>query len=259
MGLPDQCACPCAYAWYKSTVQNPDVDVHKEGFCVSNINCGYPRKFRGYGEQGSPTDGVCGCYDAVLYDLNFRLAKCKGSFVPVGSADPDVQEVGLPLDTDCTITLDVQSTQGDTIQITGIPLSQLHKEKPKKLNYDYFSVSLVPSIRSKLHSTIDNRLESMIDEGLIDEVKALLDSDKLDSKTNSMKSVGYKQICEYLETKCSLVEAKDNAKTSTRRLAKRQLTWLRSESSDIEFDIYNDNIIDKAKLALDSFINDKQS
>jgi tRNA dimethylallyltransferase len=99
----------------------------------------------------------------------------------------------------------------------------------------------------------------MIDEGLIDEVKALLDSDKLDSKTNSMKSVGYKQICEYLETKCSLVEAKDNAKTSTRRLAKRQLTWLRSESSDIEFDIYNDNIIDKAKLALDSFINDKQS
>lgn len=147
----------------------------------------------------------------------------------------------------------------EVYKITGIPLSQLHKEKPKKLNYDYFSVSLVPSIRSKLHSTIDNRLESMIDEGLIDEVKALLDSDKLDSKTNSMKSVGYKQICEYLETKCSLVEAKDNAKTSTRRLAKRQLTWLRSESSDIEFDIYNDNIIDKAKLALDSFINDKQS
>jgi len=95
----------------------------------------------------------------------------------------------------------------------------------------------------------------MIDEGLIDEVKTLLNSEQVNSTCNSMKSVGYKQICQYLTNNCTLEEAKEDAKTSTRRLAKRQLTWLRSESSDIEINIDSDNIVDKSKSALQTFLN----
>jgi len=147
----------------------------------------------------------------------------------------------------------------EVYQISGIPISQHHKEKSESLNYNYFNVSLIPTIRSKLHSVIDNRLEAMIDEGLIDEVKVLLKSEQLDSTCNSMKSIGYKQICEYLNNNCTLDEAKENAKTSTRRLAKRQLTWLRSESSNIEIDIDADNAIDKSQAALQTFFNKNYS
>ena len=147
----------------------------------------------------------------------------------------------------------------EVYQISGIPISQHHKEKSESLNYNYFNISLIPTIRSKLHSAIDNRLEAMIDEGLIDEVKVLLKSEQLDSTCNSMKSIGYKQICEYLKNNCTLDEAKENAKTSTRRLAKRQLTWLRSESSNIEIDIDIDNTIDKSQAALQTFFNKNYS
>ena len=123
----------------------------------------------------------------------------------------------------------------------------------------YFNISLIPTIRSKLHSAIDNRLEAMIDEGLIDEVKVLLKSEQLDSTCNSMKSIGYKQIFEYLKNNCTLDEAKENAKTSTRRLAKRQLTWLRSESSNIEIDIDTDKTMDKSQAALQTLFNKNYS
>tara|TARA_B110000263_G_C15288302_1_gene501988 strand:+ start:950 stop:1891 length:942 start_codon:yes stop_codon:yes gene_type:complete len=143
----------------------------------------------------------------------------------------------------------------EVYQISGKPISQHHKEKSKSLNYNYFNISLIPTIRSKLHSIIANRLETMIDEGLVDEVRVLLNSEQVNSTCNSMKSVGYKQICQYLINSCTLEEAKEDAKTSTRRLAKRQLTWLRSESSNIEIDIHSDSIIDKSKSALDTFLN----
>lgn len=125
MNIDKPCACPCSTSWLKRSNRDPSTDYHKEGFCVSNINCGSVSKYRGYGELGSPTDGVCGCYDAVIYDLNFRLSKCigkKGETVPGGRTPDSVKEVPLPVDIDCTITLDVESTNGANIQITGIPI-----------------------------------------------------------------------------------------------------------------------------------------
>jgi tRNA dimethylallyltransferase len=62
-----------------------------------------------------------------------------------------------------------------------------------------------------------------------------------------MKSVGYKQICELIENKCSLEEAKANAIIASRRLAKRQLTWLRSRQKSFFVDCFDQqftNIID---------------
>ena len=59
------------------------------------------------------------------------------------------------------------------------------------------------------------------------EVERLLDSKQMDSKKSSMKSVGYRQICDYLEGKTTYEEMIVKAVNATRQLAKRQMTWLR--------------------------------
>lgn len=76
----------------------------------------------------------------------------------------------------------------------------------------------------------------MLDQGLVSEVGHLLSKNSLTSSHNSMKSVGYKQICEFIENKCSLDEARAKAVVATRRLAKRQLTWLRSDTDSLVVD-----------------------
>ena len=104
------------------------------------------------------------------------------------------------------------------------------------MDYQGLDLSLVPSKRDILYKRIENRFNSMLDQGLVSEVEHLLSQDSLTSSHNSMKSVGYKQICEFIENECSFDEARVNAIVATRRFAKRQLTWLRSGTDSLVFD-----------------------
>lgn len=70
----------------------------------------------------------------------------------------------------------------------------------------------------------------MIKEGLVDEVKSLLDKG-YDRNLVSMQGIGYKEIIEYLDGKISLEEAVELIKKNTRHFAKRQLTWFRREKT----------------------------
>ena len=81
--------------------------------------------------------------------------------------------------------------------------------------------------RDNLYSRVDMRVDQMIDEGLLDEVKSLYDSGILVENTTAAQAIGYKEIKLYLDGKCSLDEAVELLKLSTRRYAKRQLTWFR--------------------------------
>ena len=78
--------------------------------------------------------------------------------------------------------------------------------------------------RPKLHFLINSRVDIMIKKGLVDEVNALIKYKKL----NALNTIGYKEIFEYLENKINLEEAIDKIKTNSRRYAKRQLTWFKS-------------------------------
>lgn len=77
--------------------------------------------------------------------------------------------------------------------------------------------------REKLYERINTRVDLMIAQGLVNEVKALQDNKHL----NSLNTVGYSEIFEYLEGKITLAQAIDAIKQNTRRFAKRQLTWFR--------------------------------
>ena len=80
--------------------------------------------------------------------------------------------------------------------------------------------------REKLYERINLRVDLMINAGLVDEVKKLIN--KYNDFPTAMQGLGYKEIVQYLNGNCSLDEAVDKIKIETRRYAKRQLTWFRS-------------------------------
>ena len=79
--------------------------------------------------------------------------------------------------------------------------------------------------KEELHRRIHDRVDHMIEQGLVEEVKGLLPY----RNHNALQTVGYKEIFEYLDGNTSLDEAINNIKTNTRRYAKRQLTWFRKD------------------------------
>ncbi len=86
--------------------------------------------------------------------------------------------------------------------------------------------------RDKLYETIDRRVDSMMAEGLVDEVKMLMNMGCRRDST-AMQGLGYKEIISYLAGEISLEEAVYIIKRDTRHFAKRQLTWFRRERNVI--------------------------
>lgn len=89
--------------------------------------------------------------------------------------------------------------------------------------------------REELYNRINDRVDIMMESGLLNEVKSVLKYKDL----NALKTVGYKEIVEYLEGECSLEEAVEKIKQNTRRYAKRQLTWFRNKTGTIWVDPSN--------------------
>ena len=85
-----------------------------------------------------------------------------------------------------------------------------------------------PKNRESLREDVKNRFLLMLEDGLVKEVEKLLDLKQMDLTKSSMKSVGYRQICDYLEGKSTHEEMIVKAVNATRQLAKRQMTWLRN-------------------------------
>tara|TARA_R100001369_G_scaffold85196_5_gene118635 strand:+ start:18563 stop:19513 length:951 start_codon:yes stop_codon:yes gene_type:complete len=112
---------------------------------------------------------------------------------------------------------------------SGRPMSELWAEQqPETFPWRVLSIALAPSDRSLLHQRIALRFEVMLGEGLINEVAALKKRNDLHLGLPAMKSVGYRQVWEYLEGEYDYASLVERGVIATRQLAKRQLTWLRS-------------------------------
>lgn len=107
-----------------------------------------------------------------------------------------------------------------------------------KYNPIYFCLTMD---RKKLYNRINMRIDMMLEEGLIEEVKTLINNG-FDIKLPSMQGLGYKEIISYLNDEITLEEAIYLLKRDTRRFAKRQLTWFRREElvNWIDKDKFND-------------------
>lgn len=81
--------------------------------------------------------------------------------------------------------------------------------------------------REVMYDRINKRVDEMVEEGLVEEVRKL--NDEYGCELKSMTGIGYRQICEYLNGKCSLEEAIEEHKKDSRRYAKRQMTWFKRD------------------------------
>jgi len=119
---------------------------------------------------------------------------------------------------------------------TGEKLSAHNKEQKQNPSpYDVYFFILNMD-RSILYKRIDLRVDIMFDEGLVDEVKKLIDMGYSPDLV-SMQGLGYKELIPYLNGKISLDDAKEEIKKRTRHFAKRQLTWFRHQTDGIWLDI----------------------
>ncbi|MBT2775100.1 tRNA (adenosine(37)-N6)-dimethylallyltransferase MiaA, partial [Halomonas sp. ISL-60] len=112
---------------------------------------------------------------------------------------------------------------------SGRTMSELWAEQqPETFPWRVLSIALAPNDRALLHQRIAQRFEVMLGEGLINEVAALKKRNDLHLGLPAMKSVGYRQVWEYLEGDYDYADLVERGVIATRQLAKRQLTWLRS-------------------------------
>jgi tRNA dimethylallyltransferase len=127
----------------------------------------------------------------------------------------------------------------EVFMITGKTITELQGKK-EILPYDFINIALMPQDRAQLHERIALRFQKMLDDGFVDEVKKLYERGDLTRDMPSMRSVGYRQVWDYLVGDVDFATMQDKAIVATRQLAKRQLTWLRGWENLIRVDNVED-------------------
>lgn len=117
----------------------------------------------------------------------------------------------------------------------GKPISTHNKEQRQKTSAYNSCYFVLTDDRKKLYERIESRVDQMLSKGLGDEVRTLKERG-CNASMVSMQGLGYKEILEYLDGRCSLLEAVEKIKKETRHFAKRQLTWFRREKDVIWLD-----------------------
>lgn len=120
----------------------------------------------------------------------------------------------------------------EVYELTGRPMSDLLREgkAPPVLPYRFLKLVRAPEERAILHQRIERRFVQMLELGFEEEVRTLWSRGDLSPEMPSMRSVGYRQMLKYLFGEYTYDEMVYRGIIATRQLAKRQLTWLRSES-----------------------------
>jgi len=135
----------------------------------------------------------------------------------------------------------------EVYELTGRLLSELQqKDGTSKLPYPVIKLVRAPNDRSVLHQRIRQRFMQMLEHGLEDEVRALVQKWDLDHEMTSMRLVGYRQMLRYILDEYSWDEMVERGVIATRQLAKRQFTWLRSEQDANWLNDEKKNVLEQA-------------
>ena len=123
----------------------------------------------------------------------------------------------------------------EVFMVAGKSMSDFHTEERQmfqqpdvSLPFTLHFFAIQPADRQRLHDRIAQRFLTMLEKGLVDEVRALYDRDDLYPQLPSIKSVGYRQVWQHLAGDLDYDAMVEKSIIATRQLAKRQLTWLRS-------------------------------
>lgn len=123
----------------------------------------------------------------------------------------------------------------EVFYISGKTMTELTASQGEGIPYDIIQFAIAPQDRAVLHQRIEQRFHKMIDLGFEQEVRKLYERGDLSVDLPSIRCVGYRQMWEYLAGQISLDEAIFKGICATRQLAKRQITWLRGWTSELEW------------------------
>ena len=126
---------------------------------------------------------------------------------------------------------------------TDEPIWKQQREYKRNVNFKFLQFGLKWD-RTKLYSNIEDRIDNMIIDGLVEEVKNILNIG-FDKNLNSLNTVGYKEVISYLNGEITLDRAIELIKRNTRRYAKRQLTWFNADKRITWFKIDTKNDLRK--------------
>ncbi len=125
----------------------------------------------------------------------------------------------------------------EVFRLSGRPISEWQRSAALQGGeYDYLKFALTDPDRRDLHERINVRFLQMLEAGFIGEVRGLMRRPGLTADSPAMRAVGYRQIWRHLDGQVDLETATAQGQAATRQLAKRQLTWLRSEPGLARFD-----------------------
>ncbi len=124
---------------------------------------------------------------------------------------------------------------------TGKTMTEWLKEQKRQLVYNVALIGLAME-REKLYERINRRVDEMIAQGLIEEVKRLYDQGLHDCQ--AIQAIGYKELYAHLDGEITLEEAIEQLKQNSRRYAKRQLTWFRNQMPVQWFDMTDDTMFE---------------
>ena len=110
---------------------------------------------------------------------------------------------------------------------TGKPIGWFHKNQQESTQFEFIQFGINRN-RSDLYDRINHRVDEMIRNGLVDEVKKILNSG-YSREINALNTVGYKEIIQFLDKEFDLEKAVELIKRNSRRYAKRQLTWFNAD------------------------------
>jgi len=115
----------------------------------------------------------------------------------------------------------------EVYHLTGEPISKFQSDHKRELDIKFIQFGLNWN-RERLYYNIENRVDRMMETGLVDEVKKIL-SLGFSKNINALNTVGYKEIISYLEGEIAIERAVELIKRNTRRFAKRQMTWFNAD------------------------------
>lgn len=188
--------------------------------------------------------GGTGFYlQAVLYDIDFtenesdnKIRKSLEKFYEENGVDALFEKLKA-VDYESSLAIHKNNVKRviraiEFYEMTGEKISE-HNEREKQKESPYnFCYFVLDDDRENLYKRIDKRVDIMIEKGLVDEVKKLVDMGCTKDMV-SMQGLGYKEIIDYLNGNCTLEEAVYIIKRDTRHFAKRQLTWFKREKEVI--------------------------
>ncbi|MEP6899426.1 MAG: tRNA (adenosine(37)-N6)-dimethylallyltransferase MiaA [Rhodanobacter sp.] len=144
----------------------------------------------------------------------------------------------------------------EVIELTGKPLSaQQQRGDGPRFPWRVLKLALLPAERSILHERIAQRFDAMLAAGFLDEVRTLRSRGDLHADLPAMRAVGYRQAWQHLQGLIDASEFRDRGIFATRQLAKRQITWLRSDTAARLFNPDRPQLLDRVAGAIELFLD----